>query len=255
MKRITPKRVALFIGVMMAVAIIAYQPLYIHRKRQRDEGIRRQQIAQNEMAARVAQEQHAAQMEAEAREIQQREAAARAAEQEAIHKAAEEHAQFLARYVNVNFAKKPGIQTVALSVSAGGKANRAIQEALARRFQDADVQLLASFFNPPFLSDGLFENAFNGLNDVPTKLELAKSLDKMLLARETVEYSTNGSELQNVITATARLDVSVVPVAGTSTSQTWTFTAAGAGFSQAAAQAMAEERLIKQITDDKRMTL
>lgn len=178
-------------------------------------------------------------------------------EQEAAaRKAAEEHAQFIARYVDTAFTKKAGFQTVAVSVSAGqGKTDRAVENALIRRFQNSTTEILPSFFKPAFIADGLFDRAFNGSDDVSTKLELSKSLNEMLLARETVEYSTNGPDLQNVITATARLDISIVPVTGASPGQTWTFTAAGAGFSQMQAQAMAQERLVKQIIEDKKMLL
>ena len=178
-------------------------------------------------------------------------------EQEAAaRKAAEEHAQFLARYVDTAFIKNPGVQTVALSVSAGqGRTDHALESALIRRFQNGTAQLLPAFFKPAFVADGFFDKAFDGSDDVSARLELAKSLDGLLLARETVEYSTNGADLQNVITATARLDVSVVPVSGALSGQTWTFTAAGAGFSQMAAQAMAQDRLVKQITEDKKMSL
>ena len=101
----------------------------------------------------------------------------------------------------------------------------------------------------------MFEQTLNGSGDALQKLELVKSIDELLLAKESIEYSTNGPDLENVITATMRLDVAILPIAGNSTGQTWSFTVAGSGFSKAAAQAMAEERLVKQLIEDKKMSL
>ena len=61
--------------------------------------------------------------------------------------------------------------------------------------------------------------------------------------------------MENVITATVQLEVAVIPVAGNGQSKTWTLTANGAGFKPGDARAMAEERLIKQIASDRKMSL
>jgi len=135
-----------------------------------------------------------------------------------------------------------------------GKLNGAVSTALAIYFKDEPVELLSSFFKPEFVSDKLFTEVFNGSTDVLHKLELANSLDALLLARQTVRYSTNRS-LENVITANMRLEVTVLQVAGTVQSKTWTFTANGAGFKPGDARSLAEERLIKQIGSDTKMSL
>ena len=49
-----------------------------------------------------------------------------------------------------------------------------------------------------------------------------------------------------------KLEVVRLSVATPGQTQAWTFTANGAGFNNQAAQSMAEERLIKQISDDKK---
>lgn len=216
MKRITPNRAVLFIVVMTAVAFVVYLPHYRREQQRTQAAVQEQRMAENEA----------------------------------------QRAEYMTRYVDVTSVKKPGIQTVALAVaSADGKPDRAVEGALARRFQSSTVQILPSFFKPSFISDGLFTSALNGTDDIPQRLELTKSLDELLLARETVEYSTNGPDLENVLTATMRLDITAIPVDGNAAVQTWSFTAAGSGFSQTAAQAMAEERLVKQITEDRKMSL
>jgi hypothetical protein len=81
------------------------------------------------------------------------------------------------------------------------------------------------------------------------KLELTNSLDALLLAHQSVEYSSNPS-LENVLTANMKLKILAASIIGNAKSQTWTFTAVGTGFKQTDARAMAEERLIKQINAD-----
>ncbi|MEI9961037.1 MAG: FlgO family outer membrane protein [Limisphaerales bacterium] len=82
--------------------------------------------------------------------------------------------------------------------SESGTANSAVNDALLSRFKSADAQIVPSFFKPAFVSDGLFDTAFAGSSDLFDKLELSKSLDGLLLAREKVQYAANPS-LENVI--------------------------------------------------------
>ena len=75
-----------------------------------------------------------------------------------------------------------------------------------------------------------------------------------MLAREDVQYAQNAA-LENVITATIRLVVTAVPVSGQGAPVTWTFTAYGPGFTKEIARTAAEERLIKQIASDTKLSL
>ncbi len=176
-------------------------------------------------------------------------------EREAAAQKAAEHANFVARYLNTGFSKTPGSKSVALVVATqGGRPDYAVSAALANHFKSGTVTISTSVFKPEFISDHLFATVFNGSTEVLNQLELAKSLDALLLARLTVRYSRDSS-LDNLISANLQLAVQVVPVAGNIQSQSWTFTASGAGFSQAEAWSMAEERLIKQITSDTKMSL
>jgi Na+-transporting methylmalonyl-CoA/oxaloacetate decarboxylase gamma subunit len=169
--------------------------------------------------------------------------------------AAAEHARYIARYLNSSFARQAGNRGVAIVVTTeNGKLNSTVASALARRFQGASVQIFSSFFTPEFVSDGLFNDALAGSRELFRKLDLANSVNALVLAREDVQYSQNAA-LNNVTTATMRLDVTVVPVSGQSDPLTWTFTAYGPGFSQEVARKAAEERLIKQIAADTKMSL
>lgn len=183
---------------------------------------------------------------------QQREAAAAQAAQQA----AAEHARYLARYTDTSFTRQPGRKTIAIVVaSENASGDDAVRDALVSHFKNEPVQLVSLFFTPAFVSDGLFNNAFADSNDLFNRLELSKSLDGLLLAREKVQYVTNPSSLDNVLTASMELDVITLTIGSHVPGQTWTFTSSGAGFKKTDARAQAEERIIKQIANDTKMSL
>jgi hypothetical protein len=189
-------------------------------------------------------------------EVKQQEIQVQVAEEKkTAQNAAAEHAQFVARYVSGNFAAKTGNRNVAVAVATEDvKLDRAITTALVRRFQKESAHVLSPFFKPEFVSDGLFQEAFNGSGEPFGKLDLARSLDGVVLAQLDVQYAQNAT-LENVISATMQLKVTVVPVSNPAGGQTWTFTAYGPGFSKEVARKAAEDLLIKQITNDTNMSL
>jgi hypothetical protein len=157
--------------------------------------------------------------------------------------------------VDTNSTRKPGARTAAVVVATeDGRLNRTVTAALASRFTGEAVQILPSFFKPEFVSDGLFNNTFNGSEEISEKLELAHSLDTLVLGRQDVQYSENPA-LDNVITATMRLNVAFLSLSSKGDSQKWAFTSYGPGFTKEVARQRAEERLIKQITADTKMSL
>lgn len=169
--------------------------------------------------------------------------------------AAETLKQNLARYVNPGSERKAGTTRVALAVAtADGKPAREISAALASRFKTSGAELEGSFFTPAFFADGLFGQCFTDATKPIAKLELNKSLDGILLGRVKVEYTSNPS-LENVLTANLTVEIMAVPTASSMAGESWTFTATGAGFKEEAARAMADERLLKQINSDTRMSL
>jgi hypothetical protein len=141
-----------------------------------------------------------------------------------------------------------------VSISENTKLNRAVTAALASRFKGESVEILSSLFRPEFASDGLFAKAFSDPSEAIKNLELENYLDVLVLARQEVKYSTNRA-LENVITASMTLQITAHHVGGNLDSSSWTFIANGAGFKQADARALAEERLIKQISADTKMSL
>jgi hypothetical protein len=175
--------------------------------------------------------------------------------QQAAQNATAEHARFLAQYVSGSFTRQAGGRRIAIVVATEDrKQDSAVTVALAHKFQGASVQVSSSFFTEKFISDGLFNDALSGSSELLRKLDLANSVDVLVLAKENVVYSQNAA-LDNVTTATMQIEITVVPVSGTGVSQTWAFTAYGPGFSKEVARNAATDRLIKQIAADNKMLL
>ena len=188
-------------------------------------------------------------------EQQRQQAEKEAATAKAIQLAAAEHQMFVEKYVDTGVTKRPGSQMVAVAVaSENNSMNHAVGVALISRFKTDRVQLTDSFFKPELVTGGLFNSAFNGSTDLFNKLELVKSLNALLLARQNVQYETN-TDLNNIITASMSLEIAVLPVVGQIQSQSWMFTANGTGFRRNEARMQAEERIIKQIQTDTKMSL
>jgi cell division protein FtsB len=237
MKRMTPNRVALFIGVMAVVAIVIYLPRYAREQRQVQEALQQQQAAENQAATQ------------EKTRIAAQNAAA------ATQSAAAERARYIGRFLNAGFARKPGLKNIAVAASTDGEPDRPVATALASRLKDENLVLFTSFFKPSFIADGLFSNVFGGSLESVGRLELTNTLDALLLAQQQVQYSTNGADVNNIITAHTRLEVAFFPLDMMRREQSWTFAANGAGFSPGEAQKNAEERLLKQIAGDTKMSL
>lgn len=169
--------------------------------------------------------------------------------------AAEARKQYLARYLNSGIQRKAGMRLVAVvAASADGKIERNLVQALSSRLQTNGVELVGTFFKPELVSDGLTDGLFSESTLLRQKLEIDKSLDGLILARESVEYVSNPS-LENAITAKLAVEVAAQALDGSGASKSWTLTASGAGFDRNAARAMAEERILKQIENDKKMSL
>jgi hypothetical protein len=190
--------------------------------------------------------------EAEARQAAQ---SAEARQRYEATQAAESHKQYLARYLNSGIQRSSGMNLVAvIAATESGKINRAVSQALSTRLKTGDADIVGTFFKPELVTDGLLEQLFAESTQVREKLELDKMLDGLILARLAVEYLDNPS-LQNIITAKMSLDVTVQALGASGGSKTWTLTASGAGFDNNTARAMAEERMLKAIAADTKMSL
>jgi hypothetical protein len=211
-------------------------------------GTSRNAAAEVEASRKTAEEAKAARRAAEEAEAERKAAAARVA-------AKEEHERYLARYLNFRNPKTAGTQTVAVVViSESGRFNFALNRALADRLKGDSAQLQTSLFTPDFVSDGLFASTFDNAHQVSKKLDLADFIDLLVLARQKVRYTVNHA-LEDVMSAHMDLEIGIFDVKGTGDSSTYTLTANGAGFKENSARQMAEERLIKQIAKDSKISL
>ena len=167
----------------------------------------------------------------------------------AVEQRTAEHAAYTAKYVNSAPARKPDIKLIAMAVlSPDGQLTPALNGVLTDRFQTDSAKTLCAFFRPAFVADGLFANALTNPTGVFEQLGLAKSVNAVLLGRQTVEYSTDPS-MENVMTANMQFELTAVSLAD-GLSRSWNFVANGSGFKQNEARAMAEERLIKIMSKD-----
>ena len=223
MNRINPVRVGVFLCVVVAIAFLV-RGVQSRREEQSARAAAEIAEAERQRAAEAAERERKNAAEALQKAAQEAVALARRtaeqAQQEKLAKeAAAEHERFLTRYVNTNFTKTAGRQAVAVAVASDTDTmNHAVGIALVNRFQPTQVQLTDSFFKPELVTDGLFAQAFNGSSELFKRLDLAKSLDALLLARQKVQYATNAG-LNHVVTATMELQIVTLPVAGQSASQ------------------------------------
>lgn len=233
-------RLILFVCLLAVIATIIYSI-----KSQRDNRRTERQQAQAELQKQQAeqQQQDAERKKREEAERQQTEAAATA-----------EREKFLG-YVNTNIVRNPGEEMIAVAcASETGTMNSAIADTLANHFKRDHVKFVSSFFRPTMITDGSFDAVFTGSKDAFKKMELEKSLDGLLLAKQDVRYAKNDA-LDGVTTADMHVQIVTLPVTGQIESQSWTLSAKGTGFSNADARMQAEERIIHQITVNTNMAL
>jgi len=172
-----------------------------------------------------------------------------AAKREAEERAAE-HERYLQRYVNQSPTRQAGTKMLAVVATEDERLSRLFTTAIAEHLQSPRLTVSTSLVTAAFVSDGLFTRAFAGSREELTGLEVPKLVDAVLLARQSTHYSVNPPSLENVITATMRLEVVMPPFSGEQDIPSWTFTAQGAGFKEKDARLMAQERLLKQIAAD-----
>lgn len=253
--KIKPVPAVLLVFALAATAIVMYlgkgrlDQQKAEKQRKADEATAAQSAAETE------QEKKKEMVRRMAREERERQEAQKTADLKAAQDAIVAHDRFVAQYENTNIIKTPGIELIAVACAAeDGTMNHAVSAALLNRFKTNGVELASSFFRPTLITEGVFDSVFSGSGDMFKKLELAKYVDGLLLARQEVQCSTNAA-LDNIITADMHLEVVTLAVSGQIQSQAWKFAAKGTGFNPTDARMQAEERILKQITSDNTMSL
>jgi len=176
---------------------------------------------------------------------------------EAARKVAEWKQAQIDRYLTAGeYSRKPGVKQVAIAVSKDtGGYHRGLTKLLSTSLKTNSVEFLPALFQPEFLSDGLFARAWEGASNPIDLLDLQTFLDAIVLGRERVKYTVNPPSLANVITANLELEVTMMRVKNPKDAQTYTYSTVGVGFQNDAARAMAEEKLMKQLAGDTKMSL
>lgn len=136
-----------------------------------------------------------------------------------------------------------------------GKPRPALATFFAGQVSSSSVRVFPAGLTRAFISEGLFSQAFMDAAGVVLKLELHKTADFLILAREKAEYIQNDSSLANVLTANTVLEVLILPTKTPARAETKTFIGKGAGFNKLDALLAAEERIMKQITNGNPITL
>jgi hypothetical protein len=252
-------KLPVIIGTLVTVALIINIFFYNKAVDRRESEAKQQHLVEaNAEAKKAATKQLQEQKEAEAQHVRD-EAEAKAKADEKRKKAADdaiaEHARFLARYLNSDFTRNPGIATIGVAIeSENGVINPRIANALTQRLNTGEIQLLNSFFRPDFIADKYVSNLFSGDTRIFGQLDLTNFLNAVMIGRQTIDYSTN-STLENTITANLRLELMLLPIGSAWQSQSWALSANGVGFKNFEARQQAEDRIIHQIANDPTMSL
>lgn len=129
-----------------------------------------------------------------------------------------------------------------------GQPNAPLGHALGTLLNTNGLTTTASLFTPEFISDGRFKETMAGSKEAFDKLELANFVQAVLLAHQSVQYSTN-STLEGLITATMTFDANTFSTKAFQSLFADSIKVVGAGFNRLEARTMAEERVLKQFKD------
>lgn len=224
------KRSTLLIICGLAVAAVAINYSFINSQKTKDDEVAREGKKQKQIEEAI---------------LSSNKAVADA--NKAAEDAKKQHLDYLRRYLNTRLERKPGVATVAVASSPHNNAlDSALCSLIDTRFQPDQLRTIPSLFTASFVSDGLFTDALNGSLTMFNELELTNSLDAILLASETVQYSPTPDN-DSTISVVMRLELAAVPIASQGRKQSDSFRAEGVGFNREAARAMAEERILKLV--------
>lgn len=184
------------------------------------------------------------QEEAERQEKLRREEAIRRAEKQA----AQEREVFLNRYLlSRSFLNKPYSTEVAVMViDEGSKASQGIDHKIASLLKTRGLNATASLFTGRFVSDGKFENIFNGSASAIRKLELSKHCDHIIFGKSSVNFTQN-PDMQNMITARVTIEFRIISAKTGAIENRFTSSEAGVGFSRDTAKDLAIERIVNTL--------
>ncbi len=166
----------------------------------------------------------------------------------------EAHARYITRNVNPGFSRKAIPSFAVVAATPEGKLNSALISKLVSRLATNGLELIPSYFTSEFVADGNLRTLADGSNELIADLELSKVLDGVVLAWEEIAFETS-PELQNLVTASLDLHVSIIRFTDHNNRETFVWHAKGPGFRKPDAQLAAEERIMTQVARDAKFTL
>jgi hypothetical protein len=227
------------VAIMVVAALIAVQ---LHKGSERAahaEQVGQQleesnRLAQAEAANQVAESNHLAAIQKD--KIEEAQAA--------LQRAADELKAYRIRYLGDHNAR----YSIAVMVAdENGKPNESLAQSICTILDTNGLTTTASLFTPDFIADGLFGQMLSGSKEAFDKLQLTNTVQAVMLARQSVEYSTNAA--LGAITATMTFDAGAFSTSGFQMIFANSVKVAGPGLTCLEARNMAEERVLKQLQD------
>lgn len=165
---------------------------------------------------------------------------------------AQKQEEFLNRHLlSRSFINKSETQEVAvLIIDKDNKIIQNVSQEIASRLKGKGFNVTASLFTGQFVSDGIFENIFNGDAGAINKLKLANHCDHIILGKSSVNFIKN-PDMQDMITAKASIRFHLISSKTGAIEDSFTISEVGAGFSESTAEDLAIERILKKFGERK----
>lgn len=163
--------------------------------------------------------------------------------QQSLETSISNHEAYQSRYLGEHNAHYSISVTVA---DENGQLNEFLGYILCTLLNTNGIITTASLFTTNFVADGLFDQMLGGSKEAFDGFELTNIVRTIVLARQSVEYSTN-STFDGTVTAKMTLKIRAFSTATFRLLFADNIIAIGAGFTQFEAQKMAEERILDKI--------
>ncbi len=166
----------------------------------------------------------------------------------AAKKAERRHEAYLNRYLlSESLLNQPQSTEVALLViDETGKENKTTAQYITSRLNEKGFNTSESLFTAEFISDGKFDDIFNGNQQEVTKLNLSKYCDQILLGKSSANFTQNPN-LENMLTAEVSTEFRLISTKTGAIESSFTLSGAGVGFSKSDAEKLALERIANRL--------
>ena len=176
----------LVIGIVLLVAVLIGVQRHNSSQRAAHAEQVKQQLEESNQLAQAA----AAKQISESNQLAAIQKGKIAEAQAAAQKAADELKAYRTRYLGDHNAR----YSIAVMVAdENGMPNESLAQSICTILDTNGLTTTASLFTPDFIADGLFGQMLSGSKEAFDKLELTNTVQAVMLARQSVEYSTNSA--------------------------------------------------------------